>query len=390
MVSHDLGTVMKRQPDACRCLKVAAILAILITGSATGGDGLQSHSAEERFDRPVSVLWSETPFRDALDRLAAGQKVAVWLDRRVDPGRPVSLTINNTPVRDVLARAARDQGLGMCFFDSVAYLGPPEVVGRLRTLGQLRRQDVETLPRGVAKRFLRTETTRWDDLSSPRELLAALVQRNGLVIDGLDRVVHDLWPAADLPSLPLVDRLTLILAPLDLTFQLEDRSGRIRLVPVPNRVALTRRYPGGNNAAGLAEKWRRTIPESHIRVEGNQVVVEGRLEDHESLESERRQPRAQISLADRQDGDLDHLRIKYFVVKDLPLEGALRQLATRLNLELHLDADALRRSGMDVDRRISLTIRDATVDELFRAILQPAGLTFRRDGSTLEVHAARR
>ena len=50
----------------------------------------------------------------------------------------------------------------------------------------------------------------WDELAEPRTLLAALARENGLEIEGLDRVPHDLWPAADWPPMSLVDRLTLI------------------------------------------------------------------------------------------------------------------------------------------------------------------------------------
>ncbi len=385
---------MKRWSNHYKRFVVVAILSLTLLrgtapGTLAGNHRLRGPGLHQRLEWPINVVWSKAPLRDALGDVAQSHGVAVWLDRRVDPGRRISLVDNDVPIKDVLARVARDEGLGMCLFRSVVYLGPPAAVARLRTLGQLRRESARELPPTAVKRFFRAESMQWEDLATPRELLTGLGKKNGLEIVNPDRVVHDLWPAMDLPALTLVDRLTLILAPLDLTFQIEEGGARVRLVPIPDRVVLTRRYPAGPHPERTAQRWSKIVPESRVRVEGDRIVVEGRLEDHELLAKPGRPATGQAAHGNQHAGvNLDQQRVERVTIKDQPLEGLVRQLAARWKLQLHFDTEALRRSGIDLDQRISLELKDISVDELFQAVLEPAGLTCRRRGSTLEIRAA--
>ena len=49
----------------------------------------------------------------------------------------------------------------------------------------------------------------------------------------------------------------------------------------------------------------------------------------------------------------------------------------------------MRRSGKSLNPRISVHVEKVTVEQLFDAILQPEGLAFRLQGSTLEVFPAK-
>jgi len=394
---------MKRRSDYHVCSIFAAVLSAMLAADAADAgrpepSRPQGRDAGSPLVRPISVIWSGVPLGDALNRLAKTQDVAIWLDRRVDPGRRISLAARDEPLVGVLARLAGSEGLGISQFQSVIYLGPPQAAARLRTLGALRRQDAKKLPSGAARPFLRQQPMQWDDLASPRELLTGLAEDNGLQIRGLECVAHDLWPGRSLPPLTLADRLTLLLAPLDLTFQIEDGGKTVRVLPLPDHVALTRSYSArlrpedaGLPLEEIARRWSRIIPERRIRVEGDHIVVEGTVEDHQQLHgyahhANRRPPPAKKP----REGGIDLLRIERVKFVDQPLVPVVRHLAAQLKLDLRLDLDALRRRGIDPNRRISVELEDVTVDELFQAVLQPAGLTFRREGSMIEIRPAAR
>lgn len=391
-VFKKVGTMKLKLNRHGRFAAVAILGAALVGGTAikgsANGDRPEERPAIQRLEQPIGLVWSRVPLRGAIDRLAESQNVAIWLDRRVDPEQLISLTARDEPLGDVLARLAKKQGLGLCRFESVIYLGPPASAARLRTLGAVRHEEARKLPSSIRRRFSRKARMGWDDLAMPRELLAELGREGEFRIDDLDRVEHDLWPGFELPRLDLVDRLTLILAPFDLTFMFVDRGAAIRLVPIPERVALRRSYSAGPRAAETARRWQAEVSQSRVTVEGNHVVVEGPLEDHERLAVQRRPTTAERPKPQKQDhSGIDRLRIDRVKFTDQPLAPVVRQLAAQLKLELRFDPDSLRRSGVDVDRRISVELRNVTVDELFRAVLEPAGLTFRRDGSTIEIFA---
>lgn len=191
---------------------------------------------QRRLAQPVGIVWSGNPLRRALGNLSRTQRVAVMIDRRVDPSQKFELSLDDVPLGTALEQIARSRSLGVCLLGPVAYFGPPEVTSRLRAVVALRKKEVRRLPAAVGRTFLKPQRMAWPDFSEPRELLRQLARRSRIEIDGLERVPHDLWAAADLPPLSLIDRLTLIVAQFDLTFKISPDGRRVTLVPLPGNV----------------------------------------------------------------------------------------------------------------------------------------------------------
>ena len=103
-------------------------------------------------------------------------------------------------------------------------------------------------------------SSHWDDLTEPRQLVDALAEEAGVEILGVERIPHDLWPAADLPPLSWIDRLTLIAAQFELSFELDKTGRRAQLVPMPEDVAVVRSYQAGADAAVVARRWTKALP----------------------------------------------------------------------------------------------------------------------------------
>jgi len=82
---------------------------------------------------------------------------------------------------------------------------------------------------------------------------------------------------------------------------------------------------------------------------------------------------------------VQQVRIQRLTIRDEPLGAVIRQLADRLGLELRMDAEAIAAAGVSLDRRVSLTIENATVDDLFHQLLDPTGLYFDRRHRVLEI-----
>jgi hypothetical protein len=53
-----------------------------------------------------------------------------------------------------------------------------------------------------------------------------------------------------------------------------------------------------------------------------------------------------------------------------------------LQVELRIDEESLRRAGITLDQVVSVSVTDATAEELLEKLLAPAGCTLRRDGRT--------
>jgi len=337
---------------------------------------------QKRLQQPVDIMWSGNPLRRALGGLSAAQDVAVLLDRRIDPGQKVELSLNDVPLQVALERIAQCRKLGLSRLGGVFYFGPPEATARLRTAAALLHEAARKLPPETGRKFLLPKPLAWDDFATPGELLEQLAGEGGFEVLGAELVPHDLWAAADLPPLPMVDRLTLVLFQFDLTFQLSANGRQIKLVRLPKDVALIRSYPGGARPAIVARNFATLAPDAQIKVVGGKVYVKGLLEDHERITAPRRSPPESST---RPAVPVGRIRIERMSVKEKPIGLLLEQLAEQLNLELRIDRQGLQKAGVSLEQRVTVQVENVTVDELLQAVIQNSPLRFRRRGNVVEI-----
>ncbi len=332
---------------------------------------------------PVSISWTNLPLSRALKSLGKAQHLAVFLDRRVDPERPITLAIDQEPLGEALEKIGRHLMLGYCQFGPVAYFGPPDMARRLRTLAALRLDELRRLPTPITRKLLMMRSSHWEDLTEPRQLVEGLAAEAGVEIIGLDKIPHDLWPAADLPPLSWIDRLTLLAAQFELSFELDKTGRSAQLVPVPASVALVRSYQAGANAAVVAHRWAKALPNARVAVDKNQIRVEGLVEDHEAAQQRLRgKPTEQTTVTAGKE-------VYQLSVENAALDQVVAQLAERLNLEFDWDRAAIEAAGIAADQLVSVKVKDASLDELVRAVLTGTGLAFRRDDRKISLYPAK-
>ena len=331
--------------------------------------------------QPIGVSWSGTPVREAIAGLSRTQRVAVLIDRRIDPSRKVELSLRDVPLADGLRQIAEHLNAGYCQLGAVAYLGPKDTAARLRTLAELRRAETRKLSPSEGSPLVAMRPWRWDDLTTPRDLLAELEGESHIEIRGVTDIPHDLWAAADLPAMPWSDRVTLIAAQFGKTFEVLPDQSAVRLVPLPEQVAIERTFMVGRQAQQLAQQFQTSFPNAETEIQGNRLKVRGSWEDLESIAA---------TLANRNPGRQSASEGKK--VHTLKLRKArLDQILTKLeelSLTFEVDQQALLRADIRMDTLVSVDVKNAELDELLRAVLEPAGLGFRRSGQTVEIFPA--
>ena len=348
---------------------------------------LTGSAFSQRLNEPAdAVSWLDLPLRRAIHDYARAEKVAILLDRRIDPDQRIKLSLANLPLREALGRIAQHLEIGISVPGPLVYYGPAEVADRLWTLMELRRDDARKLPDGAGRSLLREERLAWPDLATPRELLAQLGARAGVEIAGLAQVPHDLWAAVDLPPLAWTDRLTLIAVQFDLTFQIAEDASRVTLVPAPDHVAIVRSFPAGRQPEQLKAKWAELAPGAQFKIVGEKIHVRARMEDLQRIAEAQRPVRPSTSRASPKTARTGPGQKVYTLnVAQAPLRKVLQQVAAALGLELRIDEPALEQAGVKLDQPVSLNVKDATAEALFDKLLTPAGCAFRLEGQTLEV-----
>jgi hypothetical protein len=391
---HNRGRPDVRAPNSKGLWPIIIIRFALVASLLAGAAAAETAAAEsawltgpalaKRLAAPMDVVWSGKPLRAALDSLSRTEKVAIVLDRRIDPDARVDLVISGKSLAEALAEIAQNRNGGTCVVGPVVYIGPAAAAKRLRTLVYLRSQEARALPAEAAKAWTRAKPLAWPDLAEPRQLLAQLARDANIEPKGLELVPHDLWAAADLPPLSLVERLSLIAIQFDLTFTIADDGKTAALVPIPEELAIVRSYEGPPQPETLAKRYAALAPEAQISISGGKVVVRGLLEDHERIASP---PRPSKQPEPDQPRDIESVRIERLTIKNIPLRKALETVAARLELQLHIDRAGIAAAGISLEQPVSVSVSGVTVDELLADMVKSTGLAVKRTGRTVHVTA---
>ncbi len=325
---------------------------------------------------------SERPLAIMVQNLAAAQRVAMWIDRRVDPERPLTLAIRDESLKEVIQQIAAQEQLGASTLNSVVYFGPPDASAKLRTLAYLRHEAVKRLPPARRKELSESRAAHWADLATPRQLVEGLAREAHVEVRGLERIPHDLWAVRSLPALTWTERLTLLLIQFNLTFDLSPGGDSIQLVDVPENVVATRQYPVSALGAEKVEVLARQFPETALRQQGDQIVAEGSVEALEALfaGTTTRRTKTKTTTPGRQ---------VYKLSTEQPLAALVEELGKRLDLDFQFDREAISRRGISLDQTVSVKVENVSLEELIEAVLAPAGLVGNRQGRTVRVVPAR-
>ncbi len=355
-------------------------------GAEPKGASPPRSSAGRRFDAPVGVTWSNLPLRPALMRLAEANHVTIVLDRRVDPDQKVEFSAQGNSLGGTLSTLAARLKLGLSRVGDVAYLGPAAEAERLRTVMELRRDEFAALEGGGKKSAGRIGAN-WPAFSRPRELFVAAAQEAGLKVENPEAIEHDLWPEIALPPMLEVDRMSLIAVQFGLTFQFDLEGKGVRLVPWPETAAVSRFHKTAN-AAMSAARLQPLFPRSEITAESGRLSVVGPVEDQElvaeALAGGTTGGGSNPGGASRKTTAKEGRKV-YRLQIAMPVGRLLRELGTRLDLTIRTDDAAIAAAGKSLETEVRVDVKDVSEDELLKATLEPAGLTYQRQGKVLLV-----
>ena len=330
-------TLHRRLPDTGRRGLAAICLALALGAPDAVGSGPS-----------ITATWTGLELRTVCERLATLLARPVLLDRRVDPATPVTLDLRGATAEEAITRLCRETGCGCVVLGESIRVVPPGLSAGLLAAEDARARAVARLParpRGVAE--ARAPWT-WGDGATPRALIEAAARDGGLVVEGIERLPHDHLHGMSLPPLPLAERVDLVLVQYGLRLDwpaARATAGRVRV----GIVAIDGPEEEGPPVVAARGAWE------SLRGGPRPVAPEG--------------------------GATWSLEVA------APLDRLLATVADRLGLTLELDRDGLRRRGIPAGEIVRLAVRDVTRDQLLDRIVEPLGLVWSIEGTTLRVTA---
>lgn len=333
----------------------------------------------QAMDHPLGLKWGENPARQALRNLSQNQRLAIWLDRRIDPGLKLQFESDDLPLGITLDKLCEKYRWGRAQVGPVIYIGPNSSVEHLATLAAVRRQQVGRESPQARARWARAVVMKIPELSQPRELALELVREAGATLENPQAIPHDLWPEIQLPPLTLADRLTLVLAGFDLTFEQSTDGQTIRLVPAPHQLEYEETYSWRGQNQSLAAQLAKKFPEAKIELVNDKVLVRGKYEVHELID--RMMSGETVRTVKVAPGS----KVYSLRVDNQPAGKVVKTVAGELGKEMKYDPALIEK----LKTNVSFNAKDVPLEKLLTQVLEPLGLTYEIKEASLEILPAK-
>jgi hypothetical protein len=337
----------------------------------------------------ITASWRSVGLRVIARRIESDQRIAVLIDRRIDPSRELTVDITEKTMAQALRQVAKAAEGSATIVGNVVYIGPQQAAARLRTLVQLRTTELQTIGGKRILALSKTRTTTWSDLATPAEILQKLAGNSSLSVDGLDSIPHDLWGAATLPSMTTTESLSLLLVQFDRTFVWTNGGSGVRLVPIPEDVSIEKTYtlPRGLSVTDAITRLKQQVPKLRTSVRDGMLVVRGTVEEQDAVSHVLAGKSATLGKTKpkTKPAELANRRFTLKIAK-VPAIALIRKLQSS-GIRIEYDARALAAEKVDLNRPISMDVKQATADEFFGVLCKQLSLAFTINGSTVTLRA---
>lgn len=364
---------------------MTAILLLLATFGAEPWATGPKCAAE--WNRSLTAVFENAELRGVLKQLGPDRQLALVLDRRIDPNQTVTFSLQQEPLRAGLGRFAETLHAELILTENVAYFGLRDRARWLRTA--IAQSEAAMAGDATRRTLSMRRTIVWDDLTTPREILDQIATAWNLKIENIDAVPHDLWAEATLPNVTPAEALTLVLIQLDLGWTWSPQDRRIAFVAwqPPELIERTYQPRGKATVASLMEDWHARLPELSLTARDKEIVVRGRVEDHEQISKWLTGGFNRI-VAPKDGPPPTPLKQRRFTLneKNVPVRAVLQELE-KSGAEIVVDEDALKAVGVDLDQTVSVQVQKATVEEFLKAVLNPVKAAAGVDGLTITIRA---
>lgn len=322
---------------------------------------------------PLDRTGSDKPVGESLTALSHATGVAMFLDRRVDPNQTVSIDAHGISLADEIKRIATTLQLGTGTIGPVQYIGPKSTAPRVEALSELRRHDAAS---SKHKAWLKTAPSGWDDLAEPRELARSIAADAGAKISNLAAIPHDVWPAWSGPPLSHVDRLTLVLAGFDLTFELRDDGTEVQIVPAPEQLTFERTYEITGRMASVTNELKRLLPGINVQPSGKAIRVTATAEQHAQV-ADLLAGKSTTTKTIVVPGE----KVYTFKAENQLIGAMVQTLAKERGLKVQASESIIEK----LKQRGTVEVEEASFEAALKKVLDPVGLKYKLTEKTLEL-----
>ena len=321
----------------------------------------------------ITGTWRDTPLEQLLNQLSRQRRIALFMDRRVDPTTKIELVANDLTWEQFLAKVGKPMDCFFCRMEDVYYFGPrktclalPDVYARLR-------QQLKAHRSSQKVNWRIPIAASWPRLSRPQNLLLEMGKQFEFEIYSADRIDHDLWREFDAPQVTMMLKAILLTTGFDKSIAISKQGDKLKVVNFPNLKTVSWSVEYVEDAKTALRKLRGDYPQlemktasrKKISLSGDPEKIYGAIEE----------------LVARQKVVGGTAAPKYTFQLKATRKAALDTIAKQLNVELVFEQELESRLAQHIERDFD----QAPIEDIIRGVLQDSGLTFVLNSQMLEI-----
>jgi hypothetical protein len=353
-----------------RCCVFAIIgFAAAIPQDLYGQNAEQTVLANARFEQQLEALIStrwDLPLKDVLHSIRQTQRIAIFMDRRINPAQQIQLEVQDKTMRTTLQQIANQVNAQISHIRNVIYIGPKKTTHLLATVAAIHAEQHRRNQAENTRIFTLGKNTQWNRLAQPQSIVTAIAETVNVRITNIDKIPFDLWDKHALPNLPFAMRMSIVLAGFDLTYQMNN-DGSITLIPFPNEASYQKAFATNVSAVNL-NRIKNRFPTLRITNNMQQLVASGRWEEIAELEL-----LLSGNIITRPRPMTTSKQVYTLSVTNQTIQDVLQAIASNEKLEL-TGSEAAQKSW---DKRISLEAKELPLADLLRQVVGKGNLQYR-------------
>ncbi len=335
---------------------------------------------------PFSQFAKNVSMKSVLDELARSHEIVFWIDRRVDGDQQISLsTDTNATVQSAIEKLAEDCNCEIAYLNQIVYFAPrshsaaaESAFWNLSMATQMASSKLADSRREAVDRW------EWTNPSEPRQLFRERAQMQDFALEGLDLIEHDLWSPNNLPAGSFATQWSSVLTGFAMTLrpssQPQQREQWVIIPMVPTENVSFDYSPKQMMAVGKGSftEWKSVWPTAVVKKTPlNLWKVDAPVAAHRdfvrranALEIERLTARS-VKPKSRQSFENSRFSLK--------LQGTLNAVFSALRDQAGIEVTPWPLPENISERRITLDLKDATLDSLLQALAQQAKIEIVRN-----------
>jgi hypothetical protein len=237
-------------------------------------DWLTGSKLDQLNSELFSLTWRDSPIRERLIRLSRQKKVALFIDRRIDPSTPVDISVTDVSFEHFLWRVAASHDWGVARLDDFYFLGPADTAAALPILWQQLKEENRKHRNQFQVDWNQREKFYLPALSSPGDALDRLSRVYGFQVES-EKLPHDLWFETDLPALTLDQRVALLVVGFGRWIERSNDGELVRLIPFESPAHGKIKLGRFENARTRVRELRESFPEVRFSNSGKIIYASG-------------------------------------------------------------------------------------------------------------------